>query len=207
MLQLNGSFDINSLRAIFSKYSINARYNTSIIVLENNDLPDEFFTRLLKICKVDAIQNFTEIASEVMQSLVLFNPEAVEPKSNSKKFRRIKRGDIYLCDLKGVVGSEQAGVRPCVIIQNNTGNYVSPTTIVVPCTTAIKKELLPTHVLCQSQGLEHPSVILCEHIRTISKKRLKEYLGDVPKEIMDEVDKALCLSIGLNSKKNNLEDL
>ena len=207
MLQLNGSFDIASLRAIFSKYSINARYNTSIIVLENNELPEDLLKWLFRVCKVNTVQNFTEIASEVMQSLVLFNPESVEPKSNSKKFHRIKRGDIYLCDLKGVVGSEQAGIRPCVIIQNNMGNYASSTTIVVPCTTVIKKQSLPTHVFCQSQGLEHPSVILCEHIRTISKKRLRQYLGYVSKEIMDEVDKALCLSIGLNSKKNNLEDL
>lgn len=202
MLQLEGNFDIYSLKSIFSKYSINAKYNASIIILENNELPEDLLKRLFRVCKVNTVQNFTEIAPEVMQSLVLFNPESVEPKSNSKKFHRIKRGDIYVCDLKGIIGSEQAGIRPCVVIQNDCGNLVSPTTIVVPCTTSSKKKTLPTHVSCVSEGLMYPSVILCEQIRSISKTRLKEYLGHVPKEIMEQVDKALCVSIGISNNQN-----
>ena len=100
---------------------------------------------------------------------------------------RVKRGEIYLTDLNPVVGSEQGRIRPVLIVQNDIGNIYSPTTVILPLTSRIhKKESLSTHVILEDVvGLNKPSVSMAEQIRTIDKKRLREYLGYVPKIIMD----------------------
>jgi mRNA interferase MazF len=100
---------------------------------------------------------------------------------------RVKRGEIYLADLNPVVGSEQGRIRPVLIVQNDIGNIYSPTTVILPLTSRIhKKESLSTHVILEDVvGLNKPSVSMAEQIRTIDKKRLREYLGYVPKIIMD----------------------
>ena len=100
---------------------------------------------------------------------------------------RVKRGEIYLADLNPVVGSEQGRIRPVLIVQNDIGNTYSPTTVILPLTSRIhKKESLSTHVILEDVvGLNKPSVSMAEQIRTIDKRRLREYLGYVPKIIMD----------------------
>ena len=111
----------------------------------------------------------------------------------------VRRGDIYYADLSPVVGSEQGGVRPVLIIQNDTGNRHSPTVIVAAITSQINKSKLPTHVELSSRCYEmvKDSVILLEQLRTIDKRRLKERVCHLDGEILTKVDKALEISLEL----------
>ena len=110
----------------------------------------------------------------------------------------IRRGDIYYADLRPVVGSEQGGVRPVLIIQNDVGNLHSPTVICAAITSQMNKAKLPTHVELSSRyALVKDSVILLEQLRTIDKKRLKDKVCHLDGEIMNKVDKALCISLQL----------
>lgn len=111
----------------------------------------------------------------------------------------IKRGDIYYADLSPVIGSEQGGVRPVLIVQNDIGNKYSPTVIAAAITSQINKAKLPTHIEINAQeyGLLKDSVILMEQIRTIDKKRLREKIGRLDDELMDKVNEALSISFGL----------
>ncbi|SEF60352.1 mRNA interferase MazF [Caloramator fervidus] len=111
----------------------------------------------------------------------------------------VKRGDIFYADLSPVVGSEQGGIRPVLVIQNDIGNKYSPTVIVAAITSQINKAKLPTHVEIKSSeyGLNKDSVILLEQIRTIDKRRLREKLGHISDEMMKQVDYALKISLGL----------
>lgn len=111
----------------------------------------------------------------------------------------IRRGEIYFADLSPVVGSEQGGVRPVLIVQNDIGNKYSPTVIIAAITSQINKGKLPTHVeICaEDYGLPKDSVILLEQIRTIDKKRLKEKIGFLSPDIMKVVDEAIQISFGL----------
>ena len=111
----------------------------------------------------------------------------------------VKRGDVYYADLSPVVGSEQGGIRPVVIVQNDVGNKHSPTVIAAAITSKTTKAKLPTHieVYADQNGLSRNSVILLEQIRTIDKKRLKEKMGHLKKETMDRVDDAINISFGL----------
>ena len=112
----------------------------------------------------------------------------------------IKRGYLYYADLSPVVGSEQGGVRPVLIIQNDIGNKYSPTVIVSAITSQINKAKLPTHVEISSveYGLNRDSVVLLEQIRTLDKKRLKEKIGHMTDIDMKKVDKALLISLNLD---------
>lgn len=111
----------------------------------------------------------------------------------------IRRGDIFYADLSPVVGSEQGGTRPVLILQNNIGNQYSPTTIVAAITSQISKAKLPTHieVSADGSGLEKNSVILLEQIRTIDKSRLLEKVTTLGEEAMDRVNQAAEISLGL----------
>lgn len=111
----------------------------------------------------------------------------------------IKRGDVYYADLNPVVGSEQGGVRPVLIIQNDIGNKYSPTVIVAAITSKIDKAKLPTHVeiSAKDSNLEKDSVILLEQIRTIDKRRLQRQVTHLDQEIIDRVNEALEISLGL----------
>ncbi|MBP8639944.1 MAG: type II toxin-antitoxin system PemK/MazF family toxin [Oscillospiraceae bacterium] len=111
----------------------------------------------------------------------------------------VRRGDIYYADLSPVVGSEQGGMRPVLIVQNDTGNKHSPTVIAAAITSQVGKARLPTHIELtgQSCGLSRDSVILLEQIRTIDKSRLKERMGRLDEPLMNEVDSAIALSFGL----------
>jgi len=117
----------------------------------------------------------------------------------------IKRGEIYLADLSPVVGSEQGGQRPVLIVQNDIGNKYSPTVIVVAITAQITKSKLPTHVElpAKGNGLNKDSVILGEQIRTIDKKRLMQQIGALSDEMMDKVNEALAVSLDLIEFMNN----
>ncbi|MGM9985757.1 MAG: type II toxin-antitoxin system PemK/MazF family toxin [Bacillaceae bacterium] len=111
----------------------------------------------------------------------------------------VKRGDVYFADLSPVVGSEQGGVRPVLIIQNDIGNRFSPTVIVAAITAQIQKAKLPTHIEIDAKkyGFERDSVILLEQIRTIDKQRLTDKITHLDDEMMDRVDEALQISLGL----------
>lgn len=111
----------------------------------------------------------------------------------------IKKGDIYFADLSPVVGSEQGGVRPVLVVQNDVGNKYSPTIIVAAVTSQMNKAKLPTHVEINAlgNGLSKDSVILLEQLRTIDKKRLKERIGTLNEELMPTVDEALSVSLGI----------
>ena len=110
----------------------------------------------------------------------------------------ILRGEIYMADLSPVYGSEQGGVRPVVVIQNNVGNKFSPTVIVVAITSKLHKAKIPTHVeLDSSCGLPLNSIALCEQLRTIDKNRLKEKVGVLPSVFMRSIDNAIMVSLAL----------
>ncbi len=111
----------------------------------------------------------------------------------------IRRGDIYYADLSPVVGSEQGGIRPVIIIQNNVGNRHSPTVICAAITSRMNKAKLPTHVALDSTKCDmvKDSVILLEQLRTIDKKRLKDKVGHVDSEVIGRVEKALRVSLEL----------
>ncbi len=112
---------------------------------------------------------------------------------------QIRRGDVYYADLSPVVGSEQGGTRPVLILQNNIGNQYSPTTIVAAITSQIAKAKLPTHVEMGPTpgGLGRSSVILLEQIRTIDKSRLLEKVTSLSEDMMEKVDQAVEISLGL----------
>jgi mRNA interferase MazF len=111
----------------------------------------------------------------------------------------VKRGDIYFADLSPVVGSEQGGFRPVLVIQNDIGNRFSPTVIVAAITAQIQKAKLPTHVEIDAKtyGLDRDSVILLEQIRTIDKQRLTDKITHLDDELMSKVNESLQISIGL----------
>lgn len=114
----------------------------------------------------------------------------------------IKRGDMFYADLSPVIGSEQGGTRPVLIVQNDTGNKYSPTVIAAAITSQMGKNKLPTHIAIDSKGvgLKSDSVVLTEQIRTIDKSRLKEKIGHIDdKEIMGKINSAIGISFGLMS--------
>ena len=113
--------------------------------------------------------------------------------------RDITRGDIYYADLRPVVGSEQGGIRPVLILQNNTGNRHSPTVIAAPITSRMEKPNLPTHVSLPetTAGLRGDSLVLLEQIRTLDRSRLRECVGTLEQADMKQIDHALGISIGL----------
>ena len=114
----------------------------------------------------------------------------------------VRRGEIYYADLSPVVGSEQGGVRPVLIIQNDIGNKFSPTVIVAAVTSQLTKAKLPTHIEVRQGGfgLAKDSVILLEQIRTLDKRRLKEKTGMLDEITMQKVDKAILISLGFFSR-------
>ena len=116
----------------------------------------------------------------------------------------IKRGEIYFAQLNPVIGSEQGGIRPVLVVQNDIGNQYSPTTIVLAITSQINKAKLPTHVELKAEqfGMERDSVILTEQIRTIDKTRLKQRIAVLNEEIMKKVEQALSISLDLNHTLN-----
>ena len=120
---------------------------------------------------------------------------------------KVRRGEIYYADLSPVIGSEQAGVRPVLIVQNDVGNKFSPTIIAIAITSK-QKVKLPTHIEIEgtNYGLDKDSVILAEQIRTLDKKRLREKVGKVDDATMEKVKKAIEISFGIRGELN-LEEL
>lgn len=115
----------------------------------------------------------------------------------------IKRGDIYYADLSPVIGSEQGGIRPVLIVQNDVGNKYSPTVIAAAITSQMGKARLPTHIEigAKSIGLQKESVVLLEQIRTLDKKRLKEKMGHLSNNQMDKINLAISISFGLQTEQ------
>ena len=117
----------------------------------------------------------------------------------------VKRGDIYYADLSPVVGSEQGGLRPVLIIQNDIGNRYSPTVIAAAITSRMSKTHLPTHIdiYADKVGLAKDSVILLEQVRTLDKRRLKEKMGHLDPVMMDQVNTAIAISFGLGDARQD----
>ena len=113
----------------------------------------------------------------------------------------VKKGDLYFADLSPVIGSEQGGVRPVLVVQNNVGNKYSPTIIVAAVTSQKNKAQLPTNVSIDAagNGLSKNSVVLLEQLRTIDKSRLRERIGTLNQELMPDVNEALGVSLGINA--------
>lgn len=113
----------------------------------------------------------------------------------------VNRGDIYYADLSPVVGSEQGGTRPVLVVQNNVGNKYSPTVIIAAITSQLDKAKLPTHIELKKEkyNLVKDSVVLLEQIRTLDKRRLKEHVGNVDELTMQRVDVAIMISLGITS--------
>jgi mRNA interferase MazF len=113
----------------------------------------------------------------------------------------IKRGDIFYADLRPVIGSEQGGIRPVLIVQNDTGNKHSPTVICAAITSKMNKAKLPTHVELDADkyGIVKDSVILLEQVRTIDKSRLKEKVCHLDRDVLKKIDKALIISLSLDT--------
>ena len=110
-----------------------------------------------------------------------------------------KRGQIYMCDMSPVRGSEQGGLRPVVIVSNDIGNKHSPVVIIAPITSVVSKKKLPTQVLIGTEsGLKVLSMIMCEQLRTVDKRRLTVYLGVAPKWTMSAIDYAIKVALGLS---------
>ncbi len=117
----------------------------------------------------------------------------------------VRRGDIFYADLSPVVGSEQGGVRPVLIVQNDVGNRFSPTVIAAAITSQKDKARLPTHIQLNStgSGLARDSIVLLEQIRTIDKRRLKEHMGRLDEQSMNRINQALEISFGLHNEAGN----
>ena len=119
---------------------------------------------------------------------------------------QVKRGDIFYADLSPVVGSEQGGLRPVLIIQNDVGNRYSPTVIAAAITSRMGKTRMPTHIDIHAEkvGLAKDSVILLEQIRTLDKRRLKEKMGHLDDDMMNSVNSAIAVSFGLSEPNHNV---
>ena len=115
--------------------------------------------------------------------------------------KRVKRGQLYFADLSPVIGSEQGGARPVLVIQNDVGNRYSPTVIAAAITSQQNKAKLPTHIEISAKavGLSRNSVVLLEQIRTLDKRRLKEKMGTLDTQLMQQVDDAIAVSFGLSA--------
>ena len=126
----------------------------------------------------------------------------------SESLENITRGDVYYADLNPVIGSEQGGTRPVLVIQNNVGNHFSPTVIIAPITSRMKKMVQPTHIgIPEGFGnLPARSMVMLEQIRTIDKKRLIDYCGHLDEELMDYIDDALGISLGLSDDETDKPD-
>ena len=118
------------------------------------------------------------------------------------EFNIIKRGELYYADLSPVIGSEQGGVRPVLVVQNDVGNRYSPTVIAAAVTSKLNKARLPTHIELSASvyGLSKDSVVLLEQIRTIDKRRLKDKIGVLSEQMMMRVDDALLISLGFSKQ-------
>ena len=116
----------------------------------------------------------------------------------------VKRGEIYYADLSPVVGSEQGGIRPVLIVQNDVGNKYSPTVIAAAITSRTTKNALPTHIFVDAAtcGLTRDSIVLLEQMRTLDKRRLRERMGALDAPAMLEIDRAISVSLGLGTPDN-----
>lgn len=121
----------------------------------------------------------------------------------------VKRGDIFYADLSPVVGSEQGGLRPVLIVQNDVGNKYSPTVIAAAITSKLDKAKLPTHIdiFAEEFGLSKNSVVLLEQIRTLDKRRLREKMGHLDEVLMQKVNDAITISFGLSAEQYEREEL
>lgn len=164
-----------------------------------------------KSCVVDEVIKHNDKSESVYADVV-----GCETPESSRKLRIVKRGEVYRCDLGGTIGSEQCGIRPVIVIQNDKGNKYSPTTIVIPFTTKYKPKYLPTHFTFKfteetvvDYTKAHPglssgySTALAEQIQTVDKTRLMQYLGTMTDSFMDELASFICTSLSLTTEEKD----
>lgn len=223
--------DICRISKLLVKYNIKASITDSVITLDG-DVSDDLLTQLCGSIDIHAVQNFisheplyvskgTSFAKSEkhIEHEVVEEPKKVETTQDthilSRKlpeyalvYSKVKRGEMYWCDFGEPYGSEQGGYRPAIIIQNDDGNLSSPTTIVIPCTTAHKPKL-PTHYICtfSSQNIidydlervgTAENVFLAEHIYTVAKARLRKYIGTLTPEVMEILQEKIDISLHLS---------
>lgn len=144
--------------------------------------------------------NFTYLCLHKMtvEAVILTKVTVPENTKQTEYIDMIKRGELYYADLSPVVGSEQGGIRPVLVVQNDVGNKYSPTVIAAAITSQMNKAKLPTHIEISADefGLNKDSVVLLEQIRTIDKKRLKDRIGELDDDLMNKINQALLVSLG-----------
>ena len=143
------------------------------------------------------------IASLFPEVYIYWNKANAAARGKELQKLMIKRGELYYADLSPVVGSEQGGVRPVLVVQNDVGNRYSPTVIAAAVTSQLTKAKLPTHIELSAEhfGLPKDSVVLLEQIRTLDKRRLRERIGILPPDMMEKVNSGLLISLGFAVNK------
>lgn len=240
MLQLQTkAVDICRISKLLLKYNIKASITDSVITLDG-DVSDELLTQLCGSINIKAVQNFISheplyVSKETSffksekrpQNEVVEEAEKVEDPQTSPTishqlpeydliYSKVKRGEMYWCDFGEPYGSEQGGFRPAIVVQNDDGNLASPTTIVIPCTTAHKPKLPVHHLLdFSSQNIidydpkrnsSRKNLILAEHIYTVAKARLREYIGTLTPEVMDILQEKIDISLQLSREVKTIVD-
>ena len=154
------------------------------------------------MCAPKIVRNIMRVWHSIMSRKYITTDNRGLPRKGMVNEVNIKRGDIYYADLSPVVGSEQGGMRPVLIVQNDVGNKYSPTVIAAAITSKMGKTRLPTHIdiYADRVGLSKDSVILLEQIRTIDKRRLGEKMGHLDDDLMGEVNQAITISFGLGAE-------
>lgn len=201
------SIDICRISKLLAKYNVKSSITDSVITLEG-DISDDLLTQLCDSIKINGVQNF--ISQEHLSPAKLQNTCEYD-----LIYSKVKRGEVYLCDFGEPYGSEQGFIRYAIIVQNDTGNVNSPTTIVISCTSKHKKSL-PVHLSCTFSSnnmidydLERvgftENVIMAECIRTVDKTRLRKYIGMLSTDFMEDIDKKLNISLQLKQNVKVIE--
>lgn len=216
MLQLKAkNIDIYRIGKLLIRYGVKANISDDVITIDGN-ITDEMLESLLCSVEINTISNYSSCKTKQNCEL----KEDTNYQEHNSKFEKVskdydsiyadvKRGEVYWCDLDPILGCEQGGSRPVVIVQNDEGNEHSDTTIVLVCTTSHIK-IGSTQYRCFFNSItmeqepvsffHRPNTIMAEHIRTIDKKRLREYVGTLKPEVMSELEKKMCVSLYLNQE-------
>ena len=244
LLLLSKDVNVCEVSKVLVKHKIKARIDGDTIYLDGT-IPDELLDQLADLVTVIGVQNYTAETNFINYSydkskhapMLIAKVAKKEPEVSTKEtvtvepmtvpsrapeqtsnIKKVKRGQIYRCDLGPMFGSEQGGVRPVIVIQNDTGNKYSPTTIVIPFTTQPKARYIPTHFrfkFTEENMVDYTpalpglssgfSTALAEQIQTVDKSRFIQYLGTMTDSFMDELASFICASLSLTTKEEKNE--
>ncbi len=210
MLQLQTkTFDICRISKILVKYKIRASISNQVITLDG-EISDELLDELDNALTIIKIQNFSNEGS-----IALNKYEVATTEKYDLLYPNVKRGEVYLCDFGKAYGSEQGKKRYAIVVQNDNGNFTSPTTIVVACTTAHKKRL-PVHYnfFFSNKNMidydvtrvkKEENIVMAEQIRTVDKTRLRKFIGTMTPEFMDKIQDIIDISLNLQRQDQNFK--